>query len=370
MEKKNAISLIVLVITIIVMAILAATVIITLSNTNIISQANDAVIKDRLSKYKEELTMYIANETSNNSSFDMSTLQAAGDELKTIIPSLRDEDKAYLEIQDGVLKTTKDAPADFKEIASGVGLTQAEAKTIAAYAHAGNITEDMIMYPDVFTYTYNDNNMTAEITGLNGSVTNLTCGSYTLDETLKQRVQGKITEAGGKFVVPYEVEYNGKTYKVTGDLGYVKGTDYSGNYQYESPVLISGWADTEWVIPNTISRLYVAGDGSTKSRTVIVSKNTYVDISVNGDLGMFYGKIVLTDGWENLDNLSSLPGGGDITLDIPSSVTSIGENKFAMGTMGVYLDKITLNIHKPKDSISGYPWGADESRITVNWLGE
>ena len=36
MEKKNAISLIVLVITIIVMSILAATIIITLSNTNII----------------------------------------------------------------------------------------------------------------------------------------------------------------------------------------------------------------------------------------------------------------------------------------------------------------------------------------------
>ena len=37
MEKKNAISLIVLVITIILMSILAATIIITLSNTNIIS---------------------------------------------------------------------------------------------------------------------------------------------------------------------------------------------------------------------------------------------------------------------------------------------------------------------------------------------
>ena len=40
MENKNAISLIVLVITIIVMSILAATIIITLSNTNIISEAN------------------------------------------------------------------------------------------------------------------------------------------------------------------------------------------------------------------------------------------------------------------------------------------------------------------------------------------
>ena len=38
---KQAISLIVLVITIIIMAILAATVIITLSNTNVINEANN-----------------------------------------------------------------------------------------------------------------------------------------------------------------------------------------------------------------------------------------------------------------------------------------------------------------------------------------
>ena len=53
MKKKNAISLIVLVITIIVMAILAATVIITLSNTNIISQANEAVNKTEAQQIEE-----------------------------------------------------------------------------------------------------------------------------------------------------------------------------------------------------------------------------------------------------------------------------------------------------------------------------
>ncbi len=53
MKNKSAISLIVLVITIIVMAILAATVIITLSNTNIISQANDAVKKTEAQQVEE-----------------------------------------------------------------------------------------------------------------------------------------------------------------------------------------------------------------------------------------------------------------------------------------------------------------------------
>ena len=53
MEKKNAISLIVLVITIIILSILAATVIITLSNTNIIEQANESVNKTEAQQIEE-----------------------------------------------------------------------------------------------------------------------------------------------------------------------------------------------------------------------------------------------------------------------------------------------------------------------------
>ena len=61
MENKKAISLIVLVITIIVMAILAATVIITLSNTNIISQANKAVNDSTVAQIKEIASITKAN---------------------------------------------------------------------------------------------------------------------------------------------------------------------------------------------------------------------------------------------------------------------------------------------------------------------
>lgn len=231
MKKKNAISLIVLVITIIVMAILAATVIITLSNTNIISSANEAVTKERLSTYKEELAVYIANETIKDGNFDMTTIQASGDALKTIIPSLKDEDKAYVEVQDGVLKTTKDAPTDFKEIASSVGLTQAEAKPIAAYAHAGNITEDMIMYPEVFKYEYDDTNMTAKIKGFDDATLDISsmCTGYTMDGTLQARIQNKINETGNKFVVPYQVQHNGKTYTVSGHFGFIY-SDVSTRY--------------------------------------------------------------------------------------------------------------------------------------------
>ena len=61
MEKKNAISLIVLVITIIVMSILAATIIITFSNTNIISESNDAVEKTEAQQVEETKTLMQAD---------------------------------------------------------------------------------------------------------------------------------------------------------------------------------------------------------------------------------------------------------------------------------------------------------------------
>ena len=61
MKKKNAISIIVLVITIIVMAILAATVIITLSNTNIINKANEAVKKTETQQIEEMKALMLAD---------------------------------------------------------------------------------------------------------------------------------------------------------------------------------------------------------------------------------------------------------------------------------------------------------------------
>ena len=60
MKRKNAISLIVLVITIIVMAILAATVVITLSNTNIINEAQKAKESANQATEKEAISVALA----------------------------------------------------------------------------------------------------------------------------------------------------------------------------------------------------------------------------------------------------------------------------------------------------------------------
>lgn len=54
------------------------------------------------------------------------------------------------------------------------------------------------------------------------------------------------------------------------------------------------------------------------------------------------------------------------TIDIPSTVTYI--NSKAFQGRGVN-EQFTINIHKASGSISGAPWGATGSKVTINWLG-
>ncbi|MBR5228033.1 MAG: leucine-rich repeat protein [Clostridia bacterium] len=78
--NKKAISLIVLVITIIVLAILAATVIISLSNTNIIEQARVAAFKNDMASYKEAAELYVASEMARNQTGDSSGINLEADD--------------------------------------------------------------------------------------------------------------------------------------------------------------------------------------------------------------------------------------------------------------------------------------------------
>ena len=122
MKNKRAISLIVLVITIIVIAILAATIIITLSNTNIISQTSDAVFKSDLQSYKEMYEMYVTDQTAKNSGYNRATINAVyGDELYTkIFGDVPEKHRNSLKVSNGSLVYKTEGSAE-KEIAKSLG---------------------------------------------------------------------------------------------------------------------------------------------------------------------------------------------------------------------------------------------------------
>ena len=126
MQNKNAISLIVLVITIIVMAILAATVIITLSNTNIIEQAGDATFRSDMNGYKEAYNLYIASKTAElKDMFDVTTLNITNsdEEYSKIFGEVPDKYKDGLKIQDGklIFSTSDDKQ---KEVLKDLGMLE------------------------------------------------------------------------------------------------------------------------------------------------------------------------------------------------------------------------------------------------------
>ena len=104
-NNKTAISIIVLVITILVLSILAATVIISLSNTNIISQTSNTVFKHDLASYKETYEMYVTNKLAENSAFDRSTLNitSESEEFERIFGNVPDKYKEGLKVVNGKL---------------------------------------------------------------------------------------------------------------------------------------------------------------------------------------------------------------------------------------------------------------------------
>ena len=104
-NNKTAISLIVLVITIIVLSILAATVIISLSNTNIMGQTSETVFKQDMANYKEAYEMYLTNKLAENANFDRNTLSLTyeSEEYEKILGNVSDKYKEGLKVINGKL---------------------------------------------------------------------------------------------------------------------------------------------------------------------------------------------------------------------------------------------------------------------------
>ncbi len=112
MKRKKGISLIVLVITIIVIVILATSVILSLADTNVIEQANEASFKANIESYNSELTLAISNKYIQDTSFNPNNFNAIpwdGSEsvtgtVKQYIPSITKDDGENYAIVQGKLE--------------------------------------------------------------------------------------------------------------------------------------------------------------------------------------------------------------------------------------------------------------------------
>ena len=106
MQRKQGISLIVLVITIIVMIILAAAIILSLNNAGIIGNANQAVFKQNINNYLSELDLYYMDALVDNPYANTKNIKATATtspSITDLIPSISKEDKTKFRVAGGEL---------------------------------------------------------------------------------------------------------------------------------------------------------------------------------------------------------------------------------------------------------------------------
>ena len=113
--KNKGISLIVLIITIVVIIILATAIIVNLAQTNIIENANEAVVKQDIKTFQDELDLYKADKYVDAlGEFDITTINADTEEgVIAIIPSVKNSKyKEYISIANGkiIIKSTMPEP--------------------------------------------------------------------------------------------------------------------------------------------------------------------------------------------------------------------------------------------------------------------
>ena len=110
MKKKKGISLIVLIITIIVVIILAVTVILTITKNNPIESSKEAVFKEDVRAFQDELNMYISNEYTRLQGQRDSKITAKGygkdgekDSVYTYVPDFKKKYEGKLAIKEDMI---------------------------------------------------------------------------------------------------------------------------------------------------------------------------------------------------------------------------------------------------------------------------
>ena len=111
--KKQGISLIVLIITCVVIIILGTAIIVNIARTNIIENANEAVVKQDFKTFQDELNLYIADEfAKKQGSFNVETLnETVTSKIAGIIPSIAGTKYAeYVTIENGKIAISDTMP--------------------------------------------------------------------------------------------------------------------------------------------------------------------------------------------------------------------------------------------------------------------
>ena len=323
MKRKKGISLIVLIITIIVVIILAVTVILTITKNNPIESAKEAVFKEDVRAFQDELNMYISNEYTRLQGQRDIKITAKGygkdgekDSVYTYVPDFKKKYEGKLAIKDDMIVYVG-SDAKEKEWLLNSGVYIAKTLTVKYVDQDGNrLKEDE-------SIALMDNYYSVDVPEIEGYI------------RFSEKLEGKISQ---------DIEVIAEYYLENDNLAFM-GLDASGKETTDEASIVS--YEVTGIGECNVSKIAIPREHNGKPVTKI-KENAF-----NGNTTL--KSIIVGDNIENIGG-NAFQNTGIITANIDASTTGnyifwnakslekvmIGKNVTKLG-MAVFLNCNNLN---------------------------
>ncbi len=288
MKKKKGISLIVLIITIIVVIILAVTVILTITKNNPIESAKEAVFKEDVRAFQDELNMYISNEYTRLQGQRDSKITALGydkdgdeDSVYTYVPDFKKKYEGKLAIKDDmIVYVGKDAKE--KEWLLNSGVYIAKTLTVKYVDQDGNkLKEDE-------SIALMDNYYSVDVPEIEGYI------------RFSEKLEGKISQ---------DIEVIAEYYLENDNLAFM-GLDASGKETTDEASIVS--YEVTGIGECNVSKIAIPREHNGKSVTKIKAN------AFNGNRTLV--SVIIQDNIENIGT-TAFQGSSIITASINASTS-------------------------------------------------
>ena len=286
MKKKKGISLIVLIITIIIVIILAVTVILTLTKNNPIESAKEAVFKEDVRAFQDELNMYISNEYTRLQGQRDIKITALGydkdgdeDSVYTYVPDFKKKYEGKLAIKDDmIVYVGKDAKE--KEWLLNSGVYIAKTLTVKYVDQDGNKLKEDASIPLM------DNYYSVDVPEIEGYI------------RFSKKLEGKISQ---------DIEVIAEYYLENDNLAFM-GLDASGKETTDEASIVS--YEVTGIGECNVSKIAIPREHNSKPVTKIKAN------AFNGNRTLV--SVIIQDSIENI-GLTAFQGSSIITANINAS---------------------------------------------------
>ena len=312
MKKKKGISLIVLIITIIVVIILAVTVILTITKNNPIESAKEAVFKEDVRAFQDELNMYISKEYTNLQGQRDIKITALGydkdgerDSVYTYVPDFKKKYEGKLAIKDDMIVYVG-SDAKEKEWLLNSGVYIAKTLTVKYVDQDGNKLKEDESMPLM------DNYYSVDVPEIEGYI------------RFSEKLEGKISQ---------DIEVIAEYYLENDNLAFM-GLDASGKETTDEGSIVS--YEVTGIGECNVSKIAIPREHNGKPVTKIKAN------AFNGNRTLV--SVIIGDSIENI-GLTAFQGSSIMTASINASTTGnyiflnaaslkkviIGENVTSLG---------------------------------------